>query len=344
MDDKSTQTAPQLPPDEKFWQRYSPHHEMPLSGMTSLFAHALVVGVLLFAGYLVSLRWHGEADKPPRMDVVMIEGGPGDLEGIGGPEGLPGQSERTELTPSVAPERPMTAVESSPLQFDDAPTVELFVPAETRPSETKDSLSEQLDKIAKEASQAVAAKKTAAGTNNPKGVGGKGGIGDAPGPGKGKTGTGKGLGGPPGKLTQQQIYAWRWRFELLGSGKEHADKLAAVGVVLVVPDQQGQFWIIRDFRRRPVNLQKENVEKYRDAVTWKNTDQRSMFELARELQLPFVPQFVVMLLPKDREQQMARAEAAFAQQQRRDLLKVQATHFDFLLRGDSFEPVVLRME
>jgi hypothetical protein len=344
MDDQVTQTTPVLPPDEKFWQRYSAHHEMPLSGMTSLFLHALVVGLLLIVGYVVSLRWHGETHKPPTMTVVTLEGpGDGD-EGLGGPEGLPGQNDRTELTPSTTPTQPMTAFEAA-LQLDEAPSVELFVPAETKPQpETKDLLSE-LDQLAQDAKLTTPVKKAQAGTNNPKGVGGQGGIGDAPGPGKGKRGPGKGIGGPPGgKMTQQQIFAWRWRFDLFGSGKEHADKLAAVGVVLAFPDVQGGYWVINDFRRRPAALQKENMDKYKNAVKWINKDQRSLFELAKELQLPFVPQFVVMLLPKEREQQMAQAEGAFARQQRRDLARIQATHFDFLLRGDSFEPVVLRME
>ena len=40
-------SQPLLPPEEKFWQRYSPHSEAPLSGVTSAVVHVLFVGLLL---------------------------------------------------------------------------------------------------------------------------------------------------------------------------------------------------------------------------------------------------------------------------------------------------------
>jgi hypothetical protein len=339
--------SPKLPPDEKFWVRYSPHHEAPLSGMTSLFLHGLVVGLMLIVGSLMSLRWHGEADKPPRMQLAMIEGGPaGDgPEGLGGPAGLPGQDEqRTELAPSTAtPDTPSPKIQSGELQLENAPSVDLLLPdVSPMPAEPKDLIGE-LDMLTKQANQTSAVKKSAGGGNNPKGVGGRGGAGDAPGPGRGKRGTGTGGGGPAG-ATKAQIFAWRWRFDLSGDGKLHAEKLAAVGVTLALLDVRGQYWVIRDLDKRPVDMRRENMQQYKDAVKWYNTKQDSVFALARELQLPFVPQHVVLLLPKEREQKMAAAEAEFARHERRDLNAVQATWFDFRVQGGDFEPVVIKME
>src|SRR5436309_6489 len=42
---------PLLPPEEKFWQRHSPHQEFPLSGVATVLVHLLVLFVIvLIAG------------------------------------------------------------------------------------------------------------------------------------------------------------------------------------------------------------------------------------------------------------------------------------------------------
>src|SRR5437763_51161 len=66
---------PMLPPDESFWQRYSPHHEFSLAAMTSFFVHGLVVGIMcLWALGVLWYLFQGAAEnrKPPSMDVVQI--------------------------------------------------------------------------------------------------------------------------------------------------------------------------------------------------------------------------------------------------------------------------------
>src|SRR5205814_9572308 len=138
----------------------------------------------------------------------------------------------------------------------------------------------------------------------------------------GKKGAGIGKGGIGGrKATDQEIFAWRWRFDLSGDAKEHARKLAAMGVTVAIPDQNpaAGFFIITDLNRRPVDMKKDNLAAFKDAVKWYNTRAESVQALAAELQLPFVPKFVVLLLPKDREQKMADLEAQYAKAQRRDV-------------------------
>src|SRR5262245_15547896 len=48
--------TPKMPPEEKFWQRYSPHQEMPLSAVSSLVLHGLAIGTLIMLAYL---GWFG---------------------------------------------------------------------------------------------------------------------------------------------------------------------------------------------------------------------------------------------------------------------------------------------
>src|SRR5262249_25503504 len=43
---------PLVPPDETIWQRYSPHHEFPLSSVTSVTLHILVIVLLGLLGWI----------------------------------------------------------------------------------------------------------------------------------------------------------------------------------------------------------------------------------------------------------------------------------------------------
>jgi hypothetical protein len=71
--------------------------------------------------------------------------------------------------------------------------------------------------------------------------------------------------------------------------------------------------------------------------------------LARELQIPMPRDlagrsYVILLLPKDREQKMADVERRYAEGQRRSVQNIRATWFDFRLRNGVYEPVVIRQE
>jgi hypothetical protein len=355
-------TKPLIPPEEALWQKYSPHFELPLASATSLFLHGLVIGLLAMGGLAFFFTPNLEATKPPRMDVVMLEGNGTGFEGEGGEAGLPGspnasrRTEKVESLPGQQPDPGDRAPTRLPkdLALLDLPRLDDGMPVSS-------DLADELQKIAQEAEDRVRAvmkidtpkvggtdtkKPGPIGTGNPKGVGGKGGIGDGTGVG-GKKGAGIGSGGPSGrKATKQDIYAWRWRFDLSGDAKEHARKLAALGVTVAIPDANpaGGFFIITDLNRRPVDMKKDNLAAFKDAVKWYNTRAESVQALAAELQLPFVPKFVVLLLPKDREQKMAEEEAQYAKDHRRDLAKVTETWFDFRLRNGASEPMVIRQK
>src|SRR5262245_33295827 len=78
------------PTDEKFWQRYSPHHEFSVSSVGSLVAHGLVIGVLVIGAVLLT-RSRDENNRPVSMDVVQLpEGDPWEGGGGGGLPGAPG--------------------------------------------------------------------------------------------------------------------------------------------------------------------------------------------------------------------------------------------------------------
>ena len=68
-------------PDEKFWIKYSPHHELPLSVTSSIFIHAVAFGMigLILAGILSGLfGGKHQADVKP---FQLAGGGGGDPNG-----------------------------------------------------------------------------------------------------------------------------------------------------------------------------------------------------------------------------------------------------------------------
>ena len=353
---------PLVPPDESMWQKYSPHFELPLASATSVFLHGTVIGMLVIVTVFSLFAAAEEASKPPRMDVVMIEGDGNGFEGLGGEAGLPGAKdagggkERTEMiTPAVNPNQS----EPAPRLFKDPP-LELGLPIiDDGKSPLNPEISIELERLAAEArdeankerkvsppvkSGAESKRPGPLGTGNPKGLGGKGGPGSGLGMGA-KQGAGIGKGGLGGrKATDQEIYAWRWNFNLGGDGKQHAQMLAAIGVNVAVEDPKGQVFFITDLKRRPVELKRGELPDPKEVVGWRNIKKESIQALARELELPFTPVFVQMMLPKDREKKMAAEEIRFAAEQRRDLRTVQETWFQFRLRNGVYEPVGVRFE
>lgn len=354
---------PLIPPEEALWEKYSPHFELPLAGATSLFLHGLVIGILAVGGLALLFTPSLEL-TPPRMDVVMIEGNGSGFEGLSGEAGSPGspngggKKEKVDAALDQPPdpgERPPAARIFNDPPLLDLPTVEGGMPVDAELTIELKKIAQEAEERVKESIQSAPAPtpsgtgKTTGpvGSGNPKGVNGQGGTGTGKGIGKkqGSTyGTGDRAGGR--KATDQEVFAWRWRFDISGDGKEHARKLAALGVTIAIPDPNSPngFFLITDLNRRPVDRKKDNLGAFKDAVKWYNTRAESVQALAAELQIPFTPKFVVLLLPKEREQKMAQEEARYAQEQRRKLETVSETWFDFRLRNGVYDPVVIRQK
>jgi hypothetical protein len=355
---KTNSTTTLVPPDDSMWQKYSSRFELPLASATSIFMHGTIVGGLVIVAMASLWAAREEAAMPPKMDVVMIEGNGSGLEGMSGETGLPGPLDaggpkRTELTSPAADTTPPER--TVPRLFKDPP-LELGLPV-LHDDVPGSELSIELEKLAKEADNEVKKAmaipttpaplppaKKASGTGNPKGVGGSGGAGDGVGKGS-KPGPGVGSGGTGGrKATAQDVYAMRWHFDLSGDPKEHARKLAVIGFTVAIPDPKGGFYLVTDLKRRPVEMKKESLIAYKDAVKYYNTKRESVQGLARELQLPFMPEYIVLLLPQDRERQMADEEKRFADSNQRNVQLVRHTWFDFRPRNGVYDPTVIRQE
>lgn len=360
----ANQPTPLIPPDETMWQKYSSRFELPLASATSIFLHGLVIGILAIGGLAFFFAASAEATKPAKMDVVMIEGDGSGFEGLGGNPGLPGSPDnnpqRTEFTPSLPDQPPPPDFPPPPAKDDPLPQLGLPLIDDGKPPVNNDlvielqKLAEAADKRAKELTPSapplpVPGPKTgkkvgSVGTGNPKGAGGLGGPGGGTGMGK-KFGPGKGFGGPGGRpVTKQEIYALRWSFDLSGDGAEHARKLAAMGVTVGIIDHKGGFYLVTDLNRRPAELKRDKMPNLQEVVGWQNRKPESIQALARELKLNVIPQAILLMLPKDREEKMAAEEARFAAEQGRALNTIRRTWFDFRLRNGMYDPVGIRFE
>src|SRR5919201_469105 len=71
--------AQQQPPDERFWVKYSPHHELPISGLASIAWHTFGIVLIVLIAFVVSIN--RTTDMP--IESVRIGGGPGNPDAVG---------------------------------------------------------------------------------------------------------------------------------------------------------------------------------------------------------------------------------------------------------------------
>ncbi len=350
---------PLLPPEERFWKRYSPHFELPLASATSLFLHGMIIGILAVGGLAYLFSGGVDAVRPPQMEIALVPEGAGFGPPGGAPageEGSPGEIRKTEFLPgppggSKGPKGPDGPLDDT-IELPSLQGLTVDIPAKDTTADPTEALLNQINKDATVRNQAAKTSSgpKSSGTGNPKGQGGNKASG---GSGTGKGGTGPGAGGGVGrKATDAEIKAWRWRFDVTGNPKLHAEKLDKAGVMVAIPDPKAgnmdertaPLLLISDLKRRPVKLQPGGFDQGADAVKWYNREPNSVQGLAKELQLPFLPRYVVLLLPKDREAKMAAEELRFAKQMGNDIANVQETWFDFQLQGGVYEPKALRQK
>src|SRR5262249_24656059 len=184
-------------PDERFWVRYSPHHELPLSATGSVTLHALVFGLLLLAGVIAAvLGWSGT--KPHNTPFELASGGggptgkPNPETGRGEilpPEAIDNADRDKPLLPEIAPVQPLTPQERKNI----APLRPQDEAAPQRWREHATAAEKALAKIDEQTHQ-----KWADGLRRSTGAGGPG---DKGGRGKGK-GVGVGDGTLPGQTQQ----------------------------------------------------------------------------------------------------------------------------------------------
>src|SRR5215469_11150839 len=123
---------PLVPPDERFWKRYSPHGELPLSGAGSLALHLLIFGLMLLSAWLAYAVFSHTTRSLPVEAVRLDAGGGGgnphghgdssnrgsQPEEVGGDKTQEGATNPDPVDLEKRPELPVQPAASAPIQFD----------------------------------------------------------------------------------------------------------------------------------------------------------------------------------------------------------------------------------
>ncbi len=312
-----------LPPEEQFWEKYSPHHEFPISTVSTVLLHVLMLGMLiLIFRYARDQDDRGSVPVKALLGDGSLMGGDGDA---GAAEGASGDdTNRVEQTGEV--QTPQTQAPTIPAT--ELPRIRVAVTEWVPSLQDNQDLIDVSETIKKMANLGDAAQKLIAGTGGKKGSG-SGKAGD--GPGKG------GEGGGPGTSTAERTVRWRLTFNTL-NGRNYMEQIAALGGRVLIPqppDFQKNFHVIDDPRRpglgNPFNLT-DNKEMF-----FIDDNPRSVGDVAAYLRLPFAIPYFVAVFPKEVEEELARKERAYRGHREEDIL---FTKFDISVRGGRYTIVV----
>ena len=297
-----------LPPDEKFWQRYSPHQEAPLSAVTSFGVHALVIGGLILLAYLGWLGF-GSTSKAIPVEAVNFErsGGGGSPNGKGNTKGSnPGLDTVETTDPNPEPfvpqldervQLPTSVIDAAPAAVQSDESFTRLVKA----GNPNTKIFQQLkgDVLAK----------LRDGLNSPKGRRGEG-SGGGSGNGEG-TGDGNDKGDRKGKLTnrEKRMLRWTMMFNTHAPG-DYLLQLRSLGAILAIPTgtDNKNYKIIRDLSGRGTpKLLDEDISTIQ-CIFWVDDRPQSVESLSRALHLSPVPGHIVAFMPAALEQQLFELE------------------------------------
>jgi hypothetical protein len=333
-DKKAAKEAKKAPPDERFWKRYSPHYELPISSGTSLAVHVLVITVLVVGGILATRFGLGDS-LPPPAEAIVIAGGGGKPEGVeGGKAGgiLPRGKD-------VEPEPQRPPVASNQPKLPDAPTKmqphqETILPKDT----AKDGRSIDLETAQALGSLTEIGKNARDRIDGMIAAKGRGGAGEGGGKGRGK-GPGEGdlEGAGKGKVTQRQKRQLRWTmiFDTL-NGQDYLRQLNGLGAILAIPGPDGQYQVIRDLMKKPVEMKPEDIASL-DRIYWVDDKPQSVQSLAQALGIR-TPEYIAAFFPAKLEAELLKQELNYLRRGTEE--DIESTTFKVVNRG-GYQPMVV---
>jgi len=306
-----------VPPAEEFWLRYSPHHEFPLSSITSVTLHILVVVLLVLGAWLaIKLGFVHEGGLP--VDAILLERGGGGgsqngKEGATGSGDLPPEVVADKADPNkpvapTLPDLPDTNVDPIRLpDFKDSDGKRVIDPgASNKALESLKNLNED-------------ARTKIFGSVGDKGGGGTGsGKGKATGSGTGDNKNGK-------KLSERQKRMLRWTmFFNTRDGNDYASQLDSLGAILAVPTNADstEFLVIRDLKARPAQGKVEDPAALQ-RIYWIDDKPESVANLTRALEIKTKPKLIIAFFPTELETKLAQLESDYAGRKGDDIAETQ---------------------
>ncbi len=310
------------PPDDEFWEKYSPHYEFPLSSVGAIAAH--VVAALIFSGSLWLLSGIDISDtNPVPMIGITVDGDGSGENGAGGGGGEPMPKE--DINPL---ERPMDPSRPIP-EADLAKIKELDQWIPKVPS-TDDGLRPQdLDTIQKINKLNDDLRKALLdGMSRKKGKGPGDGAGNSGVEGKGSNAT-----GDPSSSGNRAV-RWELNFRT-NDARDYLNQLAAMKATLVIP--QPTDWKTNKAYRNLLSNPSGEIFEMKDmpGLYFVDDSSDSAGRIGEVLKLSFSPPFFIAFFPKEIEEKLAKEERAYRGRKESEIF---STKFKILIRNG--EPAI----
>jgi hypothetical protein len=330
-----------LPPDEKFWKRYSPHNEAPLSGVSSFALHVLAIPLLLLVAFVVSKIKDDDENRSLPVDVVRVKfsGGGGSPKGIGsGPGGLDATENKQEQGSTERPSEQKPAPEDPPkapsvasqerlkTEFNNDPNIKrLFLKGTQASARLFDLDRDVREKLRQNVNSGPGRGQGGAGRDGGKDTGKDKGVGAAEGAG-------------PGALNQREKRQLRWAMTFsTQNGNDYLDQLHGLGAIVAIPHGGGEFLVIHNLRK-PREAKVEDITKF-NRIYWVDNKPQSVMSLAMALRLPEAPPFFAAFFPKELERKLLDRELAYLNRRHPGKVEddIHETKFDVVRRGGSYD-------
>ena len=316
----------QTPPEDAFWQVYSPNYELPIASLISILAHVLLVAG---AGAILLLAFHSGTDKTS-VPISLVEGGFDDAgDGSPGSGGIADPLARGDQAPS---QQDFAAL---PLPTD-LPTIKDEVAKQIALEDPAASIRLSDEKAAELALLDKAIRDKLLGAGQRQGSGTGVGSGDS-----GQSGTGPG--GYGADSTRARGLRWVIRFRT-SSGRDYLAQLRSLGAILVVPtppDFKNRMYIFRDLNN-PVPgtvMTPEDWDTLANQIRFCDFKQESGRQISEAIGLPFTAPYFWAFFPKGLENDLARMETSYQNRRAED---IEETVFQAVQRAGRFELVVAR--
>lgn len=315
---------PERPPEESVWKRYSPHNEAPLSTVGSLALHALVIGLLVVVGIVMTMLGINERKNKPVEFVTIEQPAPG---APGTPGGAAGQAkaknplrEKRQAFPEKKhpqvdprPKLDVNFIAALPVQLQNDPAFQEHIKVGHPNLENFLRIGPPLE---------LPPLAGDPGENPGTGPGGQGGQG--------------GQGGSS-EIRINRMLRWTMLFDTT-TGQSYVAQLDSLGAILGIPKKPegGDYWLIRDLKRRPARLLDEDWTKLR-RIQWTDSNPKSAYDVATALRLNAVPTHFIAFMPESLELKLAQLEKAYKGLDEKQIFE---TKFTIVRTGSGFEPRV----
>jgi len=228
---KEKEPALLVPPEERFWKRYSPNHEFPLSSASSALMHLFALGILALGAHSFA-NWA----TPVPIDAIEIGGGGGRPEGVEGPAAgqFPRKEDLQDVVNNAAP-APEAPLRGQDLKQVAKPNEKVIEPPDQRliDGETAEANRKQLSKLGEQVRDRLNALRRAQASKGIHGPGEQGGKG----PGKGLR-NGPDVGPGRGNIDKQQERQKRWTMIFnIRDPQDYARQLKRAGRLPGRPEQ-----------------------------------------------------------------------------------------------------------